>query len=189
MDADTRFPLIPGGLPCTSDAPRDLRFRVAYCSGPVVLSERQGLSMDLGAPVLSLSVGDIACGGTASASAGRGGSSDWRIEERCVDKVGDRGPAGCGVVRGRELEGRCDDTRTGYGDSWSKTIELIELSRANRGDGDFDDNGVSWGGTLGGYRSAGRARLAIDSRDAPSEVGVGDRGIDGPGRLGTENSA
>lgn len=189
IDADTRFPPIAGGLLPTynSDPPRDLRDRVAYCSGSgglAALSGRQGLSMDLGVPVLSLSTGEFACDGVVSDSVGKGGISDWRIEERRV-KVGDRGPACCGEVRGRALERRCDDTRTGYGDSWSKTMELtVELSRINRWDGDFDDKGVSWGRTGAGYRSASGARLATDSRDALNEVGVGGRCTDGPGRLG-----
>lgn len=193
IDADTRFPPTAGGLPpaYTSDPPRDLRGRVAYCSGssgPAGLSERRGLSIDLGAPVLSLSVGEFACGCVASESVGKGSSPDWRIEERCL-KVGERGPVCCGDVRGRAPEWRCDETRTGYGDSWSKTMELIdEPSRVNRGGRGLDDKGVSEGGTGGGYRSAGGARLATDSRDAPCEVGVGGRCTDGKGRFGIGNS-
>jgi hypothetical protein len=48
--------------------------------------------------------------------------------------------------------------------------------------------GYRGSGTLGGYRSAGGTRLATDSRDAPSEVGVGERCTDGPGRFGRGNS-
>lgn len=185
--ADTRCAPIAGNLLLAnaSDPPRDLRDRDANCSGnggPAGLSERQGLSIDLGAPALSLSVGDIACGGTASDSVG---TSDWRIEERRANAVGEEILDGCVEVRGRVVEIRCDCTRTGYGDSWSKTIELIdEPARTNRGDGDFEDKGVSCG-TLGGYRSVDGTRLATDSRDAFSDVGVGERCTDGPGRFGT----
>jgi len=186
MDADTRFVPIAGNLLAyASEPPRDLRVRAANCSGSgglAELSERQGLSIDLGAPVLSLSVGDNACGSVASDSVG---VSEWRTEEQFVNEVGDRESLGCWEARGRELDWRCDCcTRTGYGDSWSKTIEVDEPSRTNRG-GDF---GVSRGCTFGGYRSAGETRLATDSRDALSEVGVGERCTEGPGRFGKGNS-
>jgi len=86
------------------------------------------LSIDLGAAVvLSLSGGDSACGGAVSVSIGMSDwRSDWRIEERCVNVVGDGVTECCGEVRNREWERRCDCTRIGYGDSWSKTIELID---------------------------------------------------------------
>ena len=127
--------------------------------------------MDLGAPVLSLSVGGIASGSV--------GVPDWRTEERCVIEVGENESVDCGEARGRELGGRCDDgccTRTGYGDSWSNTIELIdEPCRTTRGGGGFEDNGVSWGCTFGECRSAGATKLVTDSREAPREMEVGER--------------
>ena len=74
MDADTRFTPIPGSLlACASDPTRDLRVRDANCSGSgglAELSERQGLSIDLGAVALSMSGGDSACGGAAFVSEG-----------------------------------------------------------------------------------------------------------------------
>ncbi len=141
--------------------------------------------MDLGTPVRSLSIGGVECRGFTSDSEGKTSSSDWRIEGRRLNGVEDSVRFGCGEVRGREWERRSDGTRTGYGDSWSKTMELIEPSRAsNRAGGGLDDRGVSREGILGGYRSAGEIRLATDSRDEPSAVGGAECAIDGAGRLG-----
>jgi hypothetical protein len=71
------------------ESTRDRPVRVVYCSGgsgAVECSARLDLSMDFGAPIFSLSDGDVG-DGIASASASEAECSESGIR-RCIDDVG-----------------------------------------------------------------------------------------------------
>jgi hypothetical protein len=79
---------------------------------------RLDLSIDFGAAALSFSDDDVDGGGG-------GGSGGDRKTSASVSEAEEMARAVCDAVRRRRVEFD-DNTWTGYGDSWLKTMEFID---------------------------------------------------------------